>query len=337
MPTGFKITEIGNYQVDVDDILVRREYFSTGSLWYWNNTTMSPVTAAGSGLTWKFLTTGRYGSFAIKSDGTLWDYGTNFAASPSQVSYAGYTNNDWKSFACSYQYPGGQRTFMGIKNDGNIWAWGGNGFGQLGVGDSVNKGSPVTVVGGHTWKSVAMAERSETIGNNLAIRTDGTLWYMNTSPVQVTTGGTWKQISVNSSISGIKTDGTLWSWSGTSSPTTIAGSGGYQWKSVSGGGGNTLAIRLDGTLWGIGSLPFGTYGTLTQFPGGGTNWKTVFGNSGMAIKTDGTLWSWGSTPGDGTSVSKSSPVLVVGGITNWYTASVGGFEGAAAAITDITI
>ena len=332
-----------NYRADVDDVLVRRDNFSTGSLWYWDNTTMSPVTAAGSGLTWKFLNTLNGRSInGIKTDGTLWTWGTNQAVAPTQISFAGYTNNDWKSFACGYQYPGAQATFMGIKTDGTMWAWGGNGFGELGVGDSVGKGSPVTVVGGHTWKSVAMAQRSETIGNNLAIRTDDTLWYMNVSPVQETTFSKWKQIAVNESISGIKTDGTLWNWSGTASPTTIAGSGGYRWKSVSCGYRCTWAIREDGTLWGIGNNTYGQLGlpgyqyfTMTQLPGGGTNWKSVF--NGMAIKTDGTLWAWGSTPGDGTSVAKASPVLVTGGITDWKTASVGSDNGGSrTVIRDIT-
>ena len=322
MSTGYKITQTsGNYQVDVDDVLVRREYFSTGSLWYWTGTS-SPVTAGGTGLTWKSITSSQWGTFGVKSDGTLWSWASNNQSNtPTQVSFTGYTNNDWKSFSCGYQWPGATTQYWGIKTDGNIWAWGGNSYGQLGVGDSVNKSSPVTVVGGGGWKQVVMGKRGENGGCNMGLKTDGTVWYMNVSPVQVTGGGTWSQIAANESSAGLKTDGTIWTWSGASSPTNI--SGGNTWKYIACGYRTTWAIRTDGTLWNAG----------TQVSGGGTNWKSVFACTYAAvvivgIKTDGTIWSWNQG---------ASPVLVPGGFTNWKTVSTGGYGGPILAMQDITI
>ena len=324
--------------IDVDDILVRREYFSDGSLWYWNNTTMSPVTAAGSGLTWKFITSGR-GIFGVKSDGTLWTWGNNQASTPTQVSFAGYTNNDWKSFACGYQGSGSQESYIGIKNDGNIWAWGGNAVGQLGVGDSVNKSSPVTAVGGGGWKQVVMGVRTDNVGSTMGIKTDGTLWYMNVSPVQVAGGGTWKQVATNEGSIAIKTDGTMWTWSGTSSPTTWAAAGSKTWKYIHANYRTAHAVSTDGSLWSWGNntngiLGDGTTTDRTSFvsvAGGGTNWKSVFAcgywSTVVGLKTDGTLWSWGPIPGDGTAVAKSSPVLVAGGFTNWRSVPIGSTGG----------
>lgn len=339
--------------IDVDDVLVRREYFSDGSLWYWNNTTMSPVTAAGSGLTWKFITSGR-GIFGVKSDGTLWTWGNNQASTPTQVSFAGYTNNDWKSFACGYQGSGAQESYIGIKNDGNIWAWGGNSFGQLGVGDSVNKSSPVTAVGGGSWKQVVMGTRTDNIGSTMGIKTDGTLWYMNVSPVQVAGGGTWKQVATNEGSIAIKTDGTMWAWSGTSSPTTWAAAGSKTWKYIHASYRTAHAVSTDGSLWSWGNnsngiLGDGTTTNRTSFvsvTGGGTNWKSVFAcgywSTVVGLKTDGTLWSWGPIPGDGTAVAKSSPVLVAGGFTNWRSVPIGSTGGPFTAapimmIQDLTI
>ena len=51
------------------------------------------------------------------------------------------------------------------------------------------------------------------------------------------------------------------------------------------------------------------------------------GSSPFAIKTDGTLWSWGYNVsngqlGDGTTVSKSSPVQI-GTATNWSSIAAG--------------
>jgi alpha-tubulin suppressor-like RCC1 family protein len=80
-----------------------------------------------------------------------------------------------------------------------------------------------------------------------------------------------------------------------------------------------------------------------QIFGGGTNWKQA--SSGMftsaAIKTDGTLWLWGQGSfgalGTNDQVSRSSPVQIFGGGTNWKQVSVGlGFH-AMAIKTDGTL
>ena len=118
MATGFKVTQsIGNYQVDVDDILMRREYFSDGSLWTWgfggalgDGTTTnrsSPVTTAGGGTNWKQVACGGLHTAAIKTDGTLWTWGyntygglgdgtTNYRSSPGTTAGGG---TNWKQVA----------------------------------------------------------------------------------------------------------------------------------------------------------------------------------------------------------------------------------------------
>lgn len=71
MTTEYKVTQtIGNYQVDVDDILVRREYFSYGTLWTCGyniygqlgdgtvTSRSSPGTTAGGGTNWRQITCG---------------------------------------------------------------------------------------------------------------------------------------------------------------------------------------------------------------------------------------------------------------------------------------
>jgi alpha-tubulin suppressor-like RCC1 family protein len=59
-----------------------------------------------------------------------------------------------------------------------------------------------------------------------------------------------------------------------------------------------------------------------------TNWLSVsaaFLHS-AAVKTDGTLWTWGNGSigrlGDGTTVSKSSPVQI-GALTDWVAVDTG--------------
>jgi alpha-tubulin suppressor-like RCC1 family protein len=64
----------------------------------------------------------------------------------------------------------------------------------------------------------------------------------------------------------------------------------------------------------------------------------VNGNA-LAVKTDGTLWGWGYNGGgqlgDGTVVSRSSPVQI-GALTNWLRAS-GGVGSSVAIRTDGTL
>jgi alpha-tubulin suppressor-like RCC1 family protein len=43
------------------------------------------------------------------------------------------------------------------KTDGTIWAWGDNGFGQLGIGNTTQQNSPVQVGTATNWASVTAA------------------------------------------------------------------------------------------------------------------------------------------------------------------------------------
>jgi alpha-tubulin suppressor-like RCC1 family protein len=138
-----------------------------GTLWTWgrntlgelgDNTTVnksSPVQTVAGGITWKQLASGYYRTAAIKTDGTLWNWGSNGIgelgdntttnrSSPVQT-VAGGTN--WK------QVTGNSAA---IKTDGTLWLWGTNTYGNIGDNTNVNKSSPVqTTVGGTNWKKVA--------------------------------------------------------------------------------------------------------------------------------------------------------------------------------------
>ena len=243
-----------------------------------------------------------------------------------------------------------------------LWAWGYDAYGQLGDGTTSSRLSPVTTIGGTTWKQVSCTSYHHAA----AIKSDGTLWTWGhntygqlgdnttssrSSPVTVAGGGTnWAQVSTGSFfVAAIKTDGTLWTWgqntygglgvtASRSSPGTVTG-GGTNWKQVSAGLYHTAAIKTDGTLWAWGYDAYGQLGDGTTtnksspvtVSGGGTNWKQVSCSNGYntaAIKTDGTLWTWGRDQygqlGHNTvSVNTSSPVTVSGGGTNWKQVACG--------------
>jgi alpha-tubulin suppressor-like RCC1 family protein len=60
---------------------------------------------------------------------------------------------------------------LALKADGTLWAWGGNGVGQLGDGTTTDRFTLVQVGTDTHWASVS-ASGSHT----MALKTDGTLW-----------------------------------------------------------------------------------------------------------------------------------------------------------------
>ncbi len=281
---------------------------------------LSPVTTAGGGTNWKQVACAYSGASAIKTDGTLWGWGSNLFGQlgdgttsnrSSPVTVAGSGTN-WKQVAR------GENHTAAIKTDGTLWAWGKNGNGTVGDGTISHRSSPVTTAGGGTnWKQVEAGSN-----HTAAIKTDGTLW-------------TW-----GSNIVGALGNGTT---TARSSPGTTAG-GGTNWKQVATGYYSSMAIKTDGTLWTWGNNDSGQLGdgttTSRSSPGttagGGTNWKQVEAgefNHTVAIKTDGTLWGWGLNGsgqlGDGATSNRSSPVTVAGGGTNWKQVAAGSIYTAA--------
>jgi alpha-tubulin suppressor-like RCC1 family protein len=221
----------------------------------------SPVTTSGGGTNWKQAAAGGSHTAAIKTDGTLWNWGANDSfnlgdgtsssrSSPVTTTGGGTT---WQQVACGTGFT------VAVKTDGTLWAWGFNSSGQLGDSTTSTRSSPVTATGGGTtWKQVACGS-----GHTAAVKTDGTLWTWG--------GNTYGALGDNST-------------SNRSSPvTTVAG--GTNWKQVACGLVNTAAIKTDGTLWTWGRNNYGQLGDNTSSTSGrsspvttilgGNNWKQV--------------------------------------------------------------
>ena len=255
-------------------------------------------------------------------------------------------------------------TWTGIPRP-ELYAWGANDSGMLGLNDAIPRSSPVQVGALTDWQQVSAGDQ-----NSFAIKTDGTLWGWGrpddgvignnqaaiyaSSPVQIGALTNWLQVSTAyRNVSAIKTDGTLWCW-GDNTPSGAVGVGTVinksspvqigsdtNWYQTSVGKDVVAAIKTDGTLWTWGASTSGVGGRSTTIQcssptqvGLLTNWSKVsaFNSFMHAIKTDGTLWSWGlgnlGQLGTGDVISRSSPVQV-GADTDWANVDAGYFTSSA--------
>jgi alpha-tubulin suppressor-like RCC1 family protein len=321
-----------------------------GTLWAWGQNThgrlglndsayrSSPV-QVGTNTNWNLINVGADQTIATKTDGTLWMWGKNDSgqlgqnnnvnnrSSPVQVGSA----TNWSQI-----HVGGAST-LAIKTDGTLWAWGGNGIGQLGLGNGDNytsRSSPTQVGAGTNWSKIAMSEDGST--SVLATKTDGTLWAWGTnssgrlglndqgftayrsSPTQVGSDTTWNLIGVKGHSMAIKTNGTLWLWGlgaygqlglnntvNRSSPVQVGAT--TNWSKISlDHDGASVAIKTDGTLWTWGKNSFGQLGLNSfgeyQFPNGHVN--TVSSPTQVGSATD---WSKISSGRHNTMAITSNP------------------------------
>ena len=281
----------------------------------WNSGTDSASRSSPTQIPGEWSTSARCytGSLGVKTDGTLWAWGTNNQggngtnnrtsySSPTQIG----TDTTWAKDTFSVARAEGSSSpsdsiSAAIKTDGKLWMWGDNAQGALGKDDTTDRSSP-TQVPGSAYSTIKLERHTVA-----ALTTPGGLktWGLNDEG----------QLGLNNRNS-------------KSEPQNVPGS----WAEIDTGTQLMVAIKTDGTLWAWGT---GGFGALGQNQGGSfgancrssptqigtdTTWsKCSAGHvSGMASKTDGTLWVWGyqalgqNTPGG---EGLSSPTQIPG--TNW--------------------
>ena len=261
---------------------------------------------------------------AIKTDGTLWLWGSNgegvlgqnqdgsaFDAISSPIQVGSETT--WAQFAQGYQ----SQQVYATKTDGTLWSWGRNRYGMLGLNqgqsNNDNSRSSPTQVGGTTWST----DPNKLGGGyyfGAEIKSDGTLW-------------TWGENEYGRLGQSNTTD--------YSSPTQIPGT----WNTISSGFMfATAAINTDGELFMWGRNQNGEVGdnsttyrsSPTQIPGTWANVKAAQ-SFVVAAKTDGTMWAWGQNQygecgQNSTNNGYSSPVQVYSA-TDWSTGTVTSYIG----------
>ena len=275
----------------------------------------SPVSVIGGYTDWLQVSAGGDHSSGLRSNGTARTWGGNSSgelgdgtvvSKRSPVSVVG-DFTDW----C--QVSSGAAHMLGVRTNGTAWAWGCGGSGRLGDNTTINKSSPVSVVGYLDWLQLSAGST-----HSLGLRQNGTLWgWGNNTYGQLGTGGT----------------------TSVSSPVSVVG-GFTDWCQVSAGSFHSLAVRQNGTAWGWGCNGQGQIGDGTagagapksspvSVVGGFCDWCQISAGyrQSVAVRQNGTAWSWGvgtcGLLGDGNVSDRSSPVSVVGGYTDWCQVSAG--------------
>ena len=274
---------------------------------------LSPVNVIGDITNWSQVSAGGFHSLGVTDDGIAYAWGRNLSgrlgdgtitdrSSPITV-VGGITN--WS------QLSAGAVHSLGVTDDGIAYAWGSNGSGRLGDGTRIDRSSPVTVIGGITnWSQVSAGGF-----HSLGLTDDGIAY-------------AW-----SSGFSGILGNG---STIARSSPVTVVG-GITNWSQLSAGDLHSLGVTDDGIAYAWGRNINGQLGDGTLLSknspitvvGGITNWSQVSGGvaHSLGLTDDGIAYAWGNNNqgrlGDETTIEKSSPVTVIGGITNWSQLSAG--------------
>jgi alpha-tubulin suppressor-like RCC1 family protein len=119
------------------------------------------------------ISAGESYAVALKNDGTVWAWGSNgygqlgdgsTIEKHTPVPVSGLTGIITAISA-------GELHTVALKNDGTVWAWGRNNYGQLGDGTTTDSDTPVQASGLTGITAIAAGE-----SHTVALKNDGTLW-----------------------------------------------------------------------------------------------------------------------------------------------------------------
>jgi alpha-tubulin suppressor-like RCC1 family protein len=253
---------------------------------------------------------GHYSSFAVKGDGRLWAWGRNTGGQLGD----GTTTNRRKPVQITalsgetvVQVSGGRDHTMASTDDGTVYTWGNNAYGQLGSGTYASRATPAVVPGISRVVDV-MAGRDHC----LAVSANGSVWAWGRNNLGQLGNG---DVAKHPSPVRVKTK------AGASN--TVLSS----IVEVGAGADHSLARAGDGTLYAWGANNWGQVGDGTKT----TRWLAVKiampaivagiaggRQSSIAVTVTGAVYAWGDGRdgqlGDGstTSSGRTTPGLVPG-------------------------
>lgn len=203
----------------------------------------SPV-QIGADADWSLVACGDYHVATIKTNGTMWTWGSNGRGQLGQsTSYNAYRSSPVQVGALStwIKVSAGYRQTYGATSDGIQYVWGNNDSGQLGLGNvniSAGRSSPIQLGSANEWQEIIGA-----VNTTVALKTDGTLWTMGSNA----NGALMLNISTGSYRS---------------SPTQVGAE--TNWSAVGTSLYTSAALKTDGTMWGSGFNSGGQLGDNTR-------------------------------------------------------------------------
>ena len=312
-----------------------------------NNNNVPPT-----GFTTPMISAGNTHTVALRNDGTVWAWGSNDngqledgTTTSSHIPVQVQNLSNITAISTTGGILRGHYT-VALRNDGTVWAWGNNIYGQLGDGTTINRRTPVQVQNLNNITAIS-ARSSHTV----ALRSDGTVWAWGRNrfgqlgdgttttrhtPVQVQNLSNITAISAGGSHTvALRSDGTVWAWGNNGGGQLGDGTVTHRLTpvqvqnlsniiAISAGDNHTVALRNDGTVWAWGSNQHGRLGDGTTInrntPVQVQNLSNITAISAghshtVALKNDGIVWAWGHNNlgqlGDGTTANHRTPVQVV--------------------------
>jgi alpha-tubulin suppressor-like RCC1 family protein len=232
-----------------------------------------------------------------------------------------------------------------VKDDGTVWAWGDNSYGQLGDATLIDRNYPAQVSGLNNITHISAG-----YGHNLVMKDDQTFWSWGSNVSgQLGNGSATKRYSPVQTLAltdvdmvsaglehtiALHAEGSVWAWgsnekgqlgNGTTtnetSPCQLPDLSNI--SSIASGASHNIALADDGTVWAWGDNDSGQLGDGTTtsrsspIQTNGLSNITLIeagGKHSLALKNDGTVWAWGANDskqlGDGTTTSRNSPVQI---------------------------
>lgn len=116
-------------------------------------------------------------TLALKNDGTVWSFGENGVgqlgigiSGSGTESYAPVQVNGLTSItaiACGWEH------CFAMKNDGTVWAWGGNYYGKLGDGTTTDRSTPTQIP---SLTGVKVVNGGCGAAHSIGVKPDGSIW-----------------------------------------------------------------------------------------------------------------------------------------------------------------
>ena len=238
---------------------------------------------------------------ALKSDGSVWSWKTDYAGQRARGTNAWSTPERVGGLDDVRAIAGGAFHSLALRGDGSVWAWGDNVAGALGngaTGNGANTNTPTRVVGLPPASAIAGGA-----AYSLALTSDGTVW-------------AW----------GANVYGQLGNGTRDNSATPVEVIGLADVRAIAAGALHSLALRGDGTVWAWGDNGNGRLGngtrtaSFTPVQVSGLRdvvaIETGVSEQSVALKADGTVWAWGLNRtgqlGSGAPTDSAVPVQVGG-------------------------